>query len=62
MPPKVSNVHIGMNAHDLADALGTIAQSGTKSFMERIAVGGTQRIGQFGAGFYSPSLSLKMPV
>ncbi|MFG1464132.1 molecular chaperone HtpG [Xanthobacter sp. DSM 24535] len=48
---------IGMSALDMAEALGTIARSGTKAFMDRIAANaggeGTQLIGQFGVGFYS---------
>ncbi len=48
---------IGMSAIDMAEALGTIARSGTKAFMDRIAANaggeGTQLIGQFGVGFYS---------
>ncbi|HUZ66801.1 MAG TPA: molecular chaperone HtpG [Beijerinckiaceae bacterium] len=63
----VADNGVGMDRRDLVDALGTIASSGTKAFLERInsqslpegehegGKGGAAAdlIGQFGIGFYS---------
>src|SRR3954467_8012629 len=51
----VTDNGIGMDRQELIDNLGTIARSGTKSFLSRLteAKDGAGLIGQFGGGFYS---------
>src|SRR5271156_1064286 len=48
---------IGMSRDEMVEALGTIARSGTKAFLDRIAAAKAEEetalIGRFGVGFYS---------
>jgi len=60
---SVEDNGIGMGRDEMAEALGTIARSGTRAFLERMEAAkngeSAEFVGQFGVGFYSAFMVAK---